>query len=161
MRSGPVVIGYDGTAAATHALREAGSLLGARPALVVVVWKEGLAYDLIEEHSSGAALPAAALDVRTAQEYDEDLCRHARELAEVGASLAREAGFDAEGLCVAEAVEVTVAETLVDIARERDAQAVVVGPHGAVGSLLFGVTTRDVIRHAPCPVVAARGSAEG
>jgi hypothetical protein len=48
MRFGPIVIGYDGSVAAEHAVREAGELLGGRPALVVVVWNQGLGFELLE-----------------------------------------------------------------------------------------------------------------
>jgi nucleotide-binding universal stress UspA family protein len=51
-----------------------------------------------------------------------------------------------------------VADTLLRLAREREASAVVVGSHGhrGVRELLFGSTTRQVIRHAGCPVVVVR-----
>jgi nucleotide-binding universal stress UspA family protein len=54
---------------------------------------------------------------------------------------------------------VTVAETLVRVARERDSQALVVGAHGhsRLTEVVLGTTSRDVIRNAPCPVVIARG----
>jgi nucleotide-binding universal stress UspA family protein len=48
----------------------------------------------------------------------------------------------------------TPAETIVSLAKERDAQAVVVGPHRH-GPALLGSVSRDVVRHAPCPVVVA------
>jgi nucleotide-binding universal stress UspA family protein len=47
-----------------------------------------------------------------------------------------------------------VAETLVALARERDAQALVVGAHAHGG--LLGATARAVIRAAPCPAVVVR-----
>jgi hypothetical protein len=37
MASSPIVIGYDGSPASDHAVREAGALLDGREALVVVV----------------------------------------------------------------------------------------------------------------------------
>ena len=75
-----------------------------------------------------------------------------------GAELAREAGFEAEGLAIADDPETPVAGTIVRVLRERDARAVVIGAHGhgGVSSLLLGSTSRDVIRHAPCPVVVTR-----
>ena len=73
------------------------------------------------------------------------------------ARLIREAGLDADTLSVAEDPEVTAAETLVRLARERGAQAMAVGPHdhGHGARPVLGSTSRDVIRHAPCPVVVA------
>ena len=157
MGSGPVVIGFDGTPAAEHALRESGALLGPRPALVVVVYKAGLGFELLELPSV-TGLPPAPLDIRTALEVEREIYEGARRMAEQGARLAQEAGLDVEGLAVAEEVEVTIAETIVDVARERDSRAIVVGAHGhgRLGEVILGSTSRDVIRRAPCPVIVAR-----
>ena len=46
--SGPVLIGYDGSPSADHALREAAALFGRRQALVVVVWEAGAAYETLD-----------------------------------------------------------------------------------------------------------------
>jgi nucleotide-binding universal stress UspA family protein len=158
--AGPTVIGYDGSAAAEHAVEEAASLLGGRKALVLVVSKSGLGFELLELPTATVGLPPAPIDIRTAMEIDDEMNERARRLAERGAALAREAGFDAEGLAVAEDADVPVAETIVTVARERDAEAVVVGAHGhsRLGEVILGSTSRDVIRHADCPVVVARAS---
>jgi nucleotide-binding universal stress UspA family protein len=160
MATGPVLVAFDGTPASADAVRESGALLAGRPALVLVVWKAGLAFELMELPTSTIGLPPAPIDVRTAMETKQALYERAQRLAEQGAALARDAGFEAESLVVAEEVEVTVAETIVRVARDRDAQAVVVGAHGhgRVAEVVLGSTTRDVIRHAPCPVVVVRGA---
>ena len=68
-RTGPVIVGFDGTPAAERALREAAALLAPRPALVVVVWEAGRAFE-------AATLPVKALetpvplDMRTAFEAE-------------------------------------------------------------------------------------------
>jgi nucleotide-binding universal stress UspA family protein len=61
-------------------------------------------------------------------------------------------------LVVAEEPDITIAETLVTIARERDAPAIVVGAHGhgTLGEVILDSTSRDVIRRAEQPVVIAR-----
>jgi nucleotide-binding universal stress UspA family protein len=158
MRSGPIVIAYDGSAAAEHAVREAGGLMRGQPALVVTVWKQGLGFEFLEFPTAMPGLPPAQLDVRTAVEIDESLRERAELLTRKGAGLAREAGFEAEGLAIAEDVEVEPAETILDVARKRDARAIVIGAHGhgAGAEILFGSTTRSVVRHAPCPVVVVR-----
>jgi nucleotide-binding universal stress UspA family protein len=155
--SGPVVIGYDGSQASLHAVREAGALLTGRPALVVVVWQQGIAFEL-QELPTVSGLPPASIDVRTALEIEDALYERSQRLAEQGAHVAREAGFEAEPLVVADDVEVTIAQTLVNVARERDAQAIVVGAHGQgrMSEILLGSTSRDVIRRALCPVVVVR-----
>lgn len=153
---GPVVFGYDGSPSSRRALKQAARLLTPGRALVVVVWEPGVALELIQPN-----LPPAPIDIRTALELDEAVYEHARRLAEGGAEVAREAGLQAEALAVAD--EISVADTLVRLARERDARAVVVGAHGYshVRELLLGSTSREVIRRATCPVVVVRECREG
>jgi nucleotide-binding universal stress UspA family protein len=145
---GPVIVGYDGSPASECALVEAAGLLPQFPALVVVVWEAGVGFELVDDPSP----TPAPIDVRTALEIDEKLAEGAQRLAERGASLARKCGLDAEALAVAD--DVTPAATLVRLARERHARAVVVGHRGRRGLAdRLGSTTREVIRDAPCPVV--------
>jgi nucleotide-binding universal stress UspA family protein len=162
-RQGIIVIAYDGSAASEKALREAGGLLAGWSAVVVVVWKAGLGFELVELPASTVGLPPAPIDIRTAVEVDRELSEAARRLAQKGAGLARDAGFEADGLAIADDPDTPVAETIVRVVQERDARAVVVGAHGhgRVSSLLLGSTSRDVIRHAPCPVVVTREADRG
>jgi nucleotide-binding universal stress UspA family protein len=157
-RSGPIVIGYDGSPAAQHALREAGELFAGRPAFVIVVWRAGLGFELAEPTAAMVGVPPVTVDVRTALDIDAELRARAEELARQGARLAREAGFDASGHVVAEDLDTEVHEVIVHEARERDAQAIVVGAHdqGALAEIILGSTARAVVRHAPCPVVVVR-----
>jgi nucleotide-binding universal stress UspA family protein len=152
---GPVVVGYDGSGPSRRALSEAGPLLAPRRALVVVVWEPGVAFELMEP-----GLPLAPIDIRTALELDQAVYEHAQRVAEEGAALARKTGLNAEALAVAD--ELSVADTLVRLAREREAPALVVGAHGysRVRELLLGSTSRDVIRRATCPVVVVREPGE-
>jgi nucleotide-binding universal stress UspA family protein len=121
------------------------------PALVVTVWEPGVGYVLLTP-----TIAPAPIEIRATLEVDEALYERARQLAEEGATTARELGFDAEGLAVADVL--APADTLVRIARDRDAAMVVVGSHGhrAVRELIVGSTTRAVIRSAPCPVGVVR-----
>jgi nucleotide-binding universal stress UspA family protein len=52
-------------------------------------------------------------------------------------------------------------ELILRVAREEGAQLVVLGErgHGALGRLLFGSTSRRVVREAQCPVLVVRGTA--
>ena len=149
MSTGPIILGYDGSPAAEHAMRRAARLLGPRKVLVVVVWEAGAAYETLE----GPTIPAAPLDTRSAVLADQAMYEGAQALAARGAALAGELGFDAESLVVAD--EVTVAETLVRLAEEEDAAAVVVGAHGhrRLQDLFIGSTSRRVLEHATCPVI--------
>ena len=84
--------------------------------------------------------------------------RHAEEVAAAAEAQARAAGVDAEF----EVLEGDPAERIVELARARDADLIVVGSRGRgsiVGTLL-GSVSREVMRHADRPVlVAARRAA--
>jgi nucleotide-binding universal stress UspA family protein len=150
--TGPLVIGYDGSDGFDDVLRKAAPLLAARSALVVVVWEPGVAYELF-------ALPhdvtPAPLHIAAAVRVDRALYEGAQRLARKGAEMAKEAGFEAEGLAVAD--ERTVADTLVVVAEERDAAGILVGARGrGVSRLVLGSTSQGVVRRARCPVVVVR-----
>jgi nucleotide-binding universal stress UspA family protein len=161
MRSGSVVIGFDGTPAAERALRAAGALLAGRPALVVVVWEAGRAFELAENPLGALDTPVATVDVRAAMTADQAMYEDARRLAARGAALAGAAGLNATALVVAD--EITVADTLIRLARDLDAPALVVGAHSRsrISEVLLGSTSREVVRHAPCPVVVVREEEPG
>ena len=150
MSSGPIILGYDGSPAAEYAIFRAAALLAPRRALLVVVWESGAAYETTERPSS---ILAAPIDLRGALLADQAMYDGARRLAERGAALANAHGFDAESLVVAD--DVTVAQTLVRLADELEADAVVVGAHGhrRLQDLFVGSTSRRVLEHAPCPVI--------
>jgi nucleotide-binding universal stress UspA family protein len=154
--TGPVVIGYDGSAAAQRALVEAAELLAPRPALVVVVWEAGRAFESASWNAITLDVPAPVVDIRTAIEVDQAVSDAAERTAQAGAELARSRGLEAESMVVAD--EVSIADTLLRVAKERDAVALVVGAHrhGTIGEVLLGSTSRDVVRHATCPVVVVR-----
>ncbi len=151
--SGPVIVGFDGTPGAERALREAAGLFAPRPALVLVVWEAGRAFEAATLPERVLEMPPAALDVRTAFEAETAAYEAAQRLAEQGAALAGQAGLEASGLAVAD--DATVAQTLVRVARERDAQALVIGAHGhhELRKLVLGSTLSDLLRRAPCPVL--------
>jgi nucleotide-binding universal stress UspA family protein len=153
-----VVIGYDGSPAADRALAEAAGLLAPRSALVVVVWEAGQAFDAA--WPVGLEVPVPTFDMRTALELEEQAYAAAEQMARQGAGLAMSMGLQAESLVVAD--DVSIADTLIRVARERDAPAVVVGAHrhGALSEVLLGSTSRDVVRHAPCPAIVVREDAD-
>jgi nucleotide-binding universal stress UspA family protein len=157
-RSGPVVIGFDGTPAAEHAVREGGPLLAGRKAVVLVVWSQGLGFELVTLPASEIGLPPAPADVETALEIDRELLRAAESQAQRGVAIAREAGVAAEPLVVADDPDTSVHETIVRVADQRDAAAILIGTHGhgPISELLLGATTRGVLRRASVPVVVVR-----
>lgn len=156
MGNGPVILGFDGTPVSERMVAEAGELLGRREALVVTVWERGRVFDMAAVPASSLTGPVPPLDLRAAEQIDQAAHDSAQRTAHWGAELARNAGFRAEGLAVAD--ELTVAETLVRLATEHKASAIGLGAHrhGRLSELLLGSTSKDVLRLAPCPVVVVR-----
>ena len=160
-RAGPVLIAFDGTPAAEHAIREGGPLLAGRNAVVLVVWKQGLAFDLVALPASAIGLPPAQLDVAAALEAERETYRAAESQAQRGAALAREAGLEAEPHVIADDPETPIHETILRVAR---AAAIVIGSHGhgpigPIGATVLGGITRGVLRQAQVPVVVVRHAA--
>jgi nucleotide-binding universal stress UspA family protein len=153
MPSGPVLIGFDGTAAAERAVRDAGRLLAPRPAVVLVVLRPGEAYAAVVGPLMGAGIPLTDVEIEAALQYEEEAMTTARQLAEKGAALAGEAGLEAEGRVVAE--DAPVATVLLRVADERDAAVVVLGSrrHRTLAEFLTGSTTKDVLKRARRPVL--------
>jgi nucleotide-binding universal stress UspA family protein len=148
----PVLIAYDGSDTARHAVREAAKLLGSREVLVVTIWEPALAYES-SMPTAGLEMPPVPVDVEGARELEEELHERARGTAQEGAELARSVGLQAKGLAVAD--EVHVADAIIDVARKRAVAAIVVGSRGLKGlrARLEGSTSNAVVKHAPCPVV--------
>ena len=158
MRDGPIVIAYDGSSGADRAIRKAAALLSGHRALVLAVWHAGTGWESVELPASSIGLPPSAVDVNAALDIDHELFERAQRVARHGAVVAEEAGFEAEPLVVADDPGRSVADTVIKAARERKAPAIVVGAHGhgRVAEALMGSTSRDLIRHADCPVLVVR-----
>jgi nucleotide-binding universal stress UspA family protein len=149
----PVIIGFDGSSVAALAIREAAALLAPRPALVVVVWEAGRAFEAATTPALEA--PPVSLEIPAALAADQDASDSAERTARYGVMLAKDLGLDATGLAVVDVS--SVADTLVRLAGEHDAQAIVLGTHrGGVVKRLLGSTSHDVLRRAPCAVVLVR-----
>lgn len=157
---GPVLIAYDGSATARRAVADAAKLLRPLPTLVVTVWEEGLAYAAMAVRPDGMTM-APMVDPEVARNVDRELHLHAERVAEDGAELARSLGLDAEPLAVPDAAD--IAETIIDVAREHRAAAIVVGSRGLGGirATLEGSTSRGVLKHATCPVIVVHAPDEG
>jgi nucleotide-binding universal stress UspA family protein len=149
-----VVIGYDGSPVADRALAEAAGLLSPRTALVVTVWEAGRAFE--SAWPVGLEVPVPVVDIRAALEMEQAAYESAERTAMQGAGRALSMGLQAESLVVAD--ETSIAGTLIRVAEERDASALVIGAHrhGALSEVLLGSTSRDVVRHAPCPAIVVR-----
>jgi nucleotide-binding universal stress UspA family protein len=153
--SRPVIVAYDGSDEARRAVRAAAELFGGHPLIIVSVWEPGLALAMasMRDPTGVAYMPPSAAETEAIDEAQHD---HAVEAAEDGARLARELGATAEAYSVPD--EVRVAETILAVAEERDAGAVVVGSRGlgALKSRLFGSTSHDVLHRTHRPVLVVR-----
>jgi nucleotide-binding universal stress UspA family protein len=133
MSNSPILIAYDGSDYAQAAIAQAAEQLDRHRRVVVLT-----VFQPIDAAYMGLAVVPAGLD--------EDIENDARRVAEEGATLAREAGFEAEPL-----VEVgsPVWQRIVEAADERDAGVLVVGSHGRTGILrvLLGSVAAAVAAH--------------
>jgi nucleotide-binding universal stress UspA family protein len=147
MSDRPILIAYDGSEYAKAAVEQAADQLGAgRRAIVLTVWQP---------------FGAAFVGVGVAPDgLEEGVENDARRVAEEGATLAREAGFDAEP-----DVERgdPVWRRIVEVADERDVGIVVLGSHGRTGipRVLIGSVAGAVASHSERPVLIAHVAPAG
>ena len=149
--NGPLLLCYDGSADAAHAIRVAGALFGEHPALVATVWQPTIGVNGPDwSYSGDAPIDYGALD---------DAARDASaRTAHDGVEIARAAGFDARPVHAKAGGDVW--RTLVGIAEDRDAAMVVMGSRGLVGlqATLFGSASSGVVHHLDRPTLIARDS---
>ena len=140
-----VIVGTDGSATAELAVRHAGKVAADNDARLVVV----TAY---EPHGDSLAGPGEADSVPdelrwtlTDRNQAEERARHGRELA---------SGLGAHGV-VAQALEGSPADVLLEVAHDFDADLIVVGSKGLTGAARFvlGSVASSVSHHAPCDVL--------
>jgi nucleotide-binding universal stress UspA family protein len=149
---GPVLIAFDGSVAAHEAVAAAATLLAPQRVIVVTVWESGRAYET-SYPSPDVEMTPTIVDPTTALEVDRIQHERAEGISSVGADLARSLGLDAEPLALAEGAN--VANTILDLARERRVAAIVIGSRGLSGlrARLEGSTSKAVLKRAPCPVL--------
>ena len=141
MSDRPILIAYDGSVYAKAAIEQAADQLdNGRRAIVLTVWQ------LFGAAFVGVGVAPAGLE--------EGIERDARRVAEGGATLAREAGFDAES--AAERGD-SVWQGIVEAADDRNAGLVVLGSHGRTGipRMLIGSVAGAVAAHSERPVLIA------
>jgi len=140
MAAAPILICYDGSEGAKHAIEAAAGLLSGHPAVVLAVGPP-----LTPEESYAALGPMTP----SFQELNEE---QALERAKEGAELARSAGFAAEARAE---VAAPTWEGVIHVADEIDAAAIVIGSRGLTGvkEALSGSVSHAVAEHAGRPAL--------
>lgn len=144
-----ILFAYDGSESADAAMTAAGRLFGHdRPdAVVLTVW-EPLLVEALRANRFGA-WPPIPPDVT---QVDQRAQKQAQRLAEHGARLAANAGFEARALWVAD--ERRIPAIILEGADELDADLIVTGARGLTGiAAFFGSVSNHVLQHATRPVL--------
>jgi nucleotide-binding universal stress UspA family protein len=153
-RDGPLLIGYDGSEHAKHAIRSAARLLTVRDALVVTVWQPTSDVGAFAWYGAGP-------NVVNFAELDRAGAEAGGRVAEEGAQIAREVGLRAESV----AIEATppVWKTIVETADLHDAAAIVIGSRGLTGlrSMLLGSVSNAVVHHTDRPTLVIHHAGDG
>jgi nucleotide-binding universal stress UspA family protein len=143
-----IVLCYDGSASAKHAITVAHGLVGQAPALLLHVWEPPGNYlgpdpfGGIETWSGPQIVELEAMAVE-----------RANRTMEYGVELAHDAGFAADGRLERGATGVW--RTILDVADECDAQLIVAGARGLspLQSLLLGNVTTPLMHHSTRPLL--------
>jgi nucleotide-binding universal stress UspA family protein len=146
---GPLLLCYEGSEDAKHAIEHAGSVLGGRDALVVTVWQPTPA---LGGYASAGATDST-FDFVTVDRAAADL---AERVARDGVRIAQQAGLHAKPV----AVEATgpVWKTIVEIADCHDAAIIAMGSRGLTGlrPMLLGSVASAIVHHADRPTLIIR-----
>jgi nucleotide-binding universal stress UspA family protein len=143
-----ILLCYDGSASARHAITTAHGVVGQSPATLLHAWEPPanfLGPDPFGGIETWSGPQIAELEAMAVE--------RANRTVEYGVELARNAGFPVEPRLVRS--DMTVWRTILDVAEELDAQLVVVGARGVspIQSLLLGSTSTALVHHSVRPVL--------
>jgi nucleotide-binding universal stress UspA family protein len=149
----PILLAYDGSPSSQLAITRAATVLGPRPAIVLFVWDPVMPAPTGDPFGIGGPM----VDPAQIAQLDALVRGQADAVADDGARRATEAGFDAVGL--AEQTHGSTWSTIVDVAKDRGVEVIVVGArgHSGVRSLLLGSVSNGVVHHARVPVLVLPG----
>jgi nucleotide-binding universal stress UspA family protein len=149
-----VIVAFDGSAEARAAVEAAADLFPGRELLIVSVWEAGLG---LLANTADPDWVAYAPDPQYVEAVDHAQEQHSVEAADGGVQLAIRAGAKARGIPVQDSAD--VAQTVVALAEEHDAAAVVIGSRGRGGVRgYFGSTSRRLLHDSTRPVLVVRAA---
>ncbi len=146
-----IVLAYDGSQSATHAVASAHNLLGDGPATIVHVSDPPAGFLPLDPFGGLQSWSPAQV-----AELDSLILERANSVLAEGVELARKAGFAVEGRL--ERTTEAPWRAILDAADDLDAELIVVGARGlgAVESLVLGAVSNAVVHHATRPVLVVR-----
>jgi nucleotide-binding universal stress UspA family protein len=144
--NGPLILCYDGSEDARHAIQHAGELFAGKRALVVTVWQPTASLG-----SLGFAGETAGMVDFVG--LDQAVAEDGGRVADEGVRIAREAGLEAERVVVKATGPIWKA--ILELADRHDAATIVMGSRGLTGlrSMLLGSVSNAVVHHADRPAL--------
>ena len=154
----PIIVAFDGSPEAIEAVRTASVLFPTRLLVIVSIWEPGLAAMAMMPTAEVGATAYVPPSPEQVEVFDRAQRNHAQATADAGVQLAVEAGAEAEAAPVPD--DLNVAETVAEIAEQRDAAALVVGSRGLgrMKAAVLGSTTRRLLHETRRPVVVVRAA---
>jgi nucleotide-binding universal stress UspA family protein len=150
--AGPLLLCYDGSADAVHAIEHAAAMFSGRRAVVATAWER------LDGFDSGAWLDEIGTAAVDDHYLDRRQAAHAAAVAAEGVRIAQQAGLEA----VPVSVEATgsVWRAILDLAERHDAATIVMGSRGLTGlrSIVHGSVSSAVAGHAERPILIIRRS---
>jgi nucleotide-binding universal stress UspA family protein len=154
----PILLAYDGSEDAKHAISTAGELLRG-PAVVVHVYATPL--------PATAAMPgpgiALAIDPAVTVELEDQAREQADSVVREGVQLARAAGFNPEPELIPGDGVHAVWNAIVTVAEQRDVSVIVIGHRHLswIEDKLLGSVDSGVVKHSAWPVLVVPADADG